>query len=125
MVDYAEATKAVKIGVAVCNPLDKYDEEKGKMIAICKARNSSNYALYATLPGMINTAVVNALISQEVAFIKNNPDRVIPGYNEEKIKYMKRAELNKAIESLTDEEKAYYYAVKNNLYPKAKALLEA
>lgn len=125
VVDYADAYKAVKLGVAVCNPVDEYEEEKGKMIAINKARSNTDYALYATLPGMINTAVVDALVAQEVAFIKSNPDRVIPGYVEEKIKYNKRKEFEKALDALTDEEKAFYYATKEHKYPKVEALLKA
>ena len=124
-VDYADAMKAVKLGVAVCNPVDEYDEEKGTMIAINKARNSVDYALYATLPGMINTKVVDALVAQEVEFIKNNPDRVIPGSIDEKIKYIERQERKKALDALTDEEKAVYYAMKEHKFPKVEALLNA
>ena len=102
-----------------------FDEEKGKMIAINKARNSSDYALYATLPGMINTVVVNALVAQEIAFIKNNPARVIPGYIEEKEKFEKRQEFAKKLAELTEEEKVVYEAIKNHKYSKVEALLNA
>lgn len=125
VVDWTSAEKAVKLGVAVCNPVDEYSEEKGKMIAINKARNSSDYALYATLPGMINTAVVNALVAQEVEFIKNNPARVIPGYLDEKEKFEKRQEFAKKLAELTEEEKAIYEAMKDHKYPKVEALLNA
>ena len=125
VVDWTSAEKAVKLGVAVCNPVDEYSEEKGKMIAINKARNTSDYALYATLPGMINTAVVNALVAQEVEFIKNNPARVIPGYLDEKEKFEKRQEFAKKLAELTEEEKAVYEAMKDHKYPKVEALLNA
>ena len=125
VVDWTSAEKAVKLGVAVCNPVDEYSEEKGKMIAINKARNTSDYALYATLPGMINTAVVNALVAQEVEFIKNNPARVIPGYLDEKEKFEKRQEFAKKLAELTEEEKAVYKAMKDHKYPKVEALLNA
>jgi len=125
VIDWTSAEKAVKLGVAVCNPVDEYSEEKGKMIAINKAKNSSDYALYATLPGMINTAVVNALIYQEVEFIKNNPARVIPGYLDEKEKFEKRQEFAKKLAELTEEEKAIYEAMKDHKYPKVEALLNA
>ena len=123
--DYTDAQKAVKLGVAICNPVDEYSEEKGKMIAINKARNNVDYALYATLPGMINTAVVDALVKQEVEFIKANPGRVIPGYIDEKEKFEYRQELAKQIASLSDEEKAVYYAMKEHKFPKVEALLNA
>ena len=123
--NWTNAEKVVKLGVAVCNPIDEYDEEKGKMIAINKARNSSDYALYATLPGMINTAVINALIYQEIGFIKNNPSRVIPGYLEEKKKFEKRQEFANKLAELTEEEKTVYEAIKDHKYPKVEALLNA
>jgi hypothetical protein len=125
VIDWTSAEKAVKLGVAVCNPVDEYSEEKGKMIAINKARSTSDYALYATLPGMINTAVVSALVAQEVEFIKNNPARVIPGYLDEKEKFEKRQEFAKKLAELTEEEKAIYEAMKDHKYPKVEALLNA
>ena len=123
--EWIPTEKEVKLGVAICNPTDTFDEEKGKMIAINKARNSSDYALYATLPGMINTVVVNALVAQEIAFIKNNPARVITGYIEEKEKFEKRHEFVKKLAELTEEEKVVYEAMKNRKYPKVEALLNA
>lgn len=118
-------TKAVKLGVSVCNPSDVYEEEKGKKIAICKALNTADYALYSTFPGMINTAIVDALIKQEVSFIKSNPERVIPGYNEAKAKFEKRLVKQRAIDSLTEEERTVYNALKEHKYPKVEALLNA
>ncbi len=125
LVGWSYIDKAVKLGVAVCNPEDKYSEEKGKMIAINKARNCDDYALYATLPGMINTAVVDALIKQEVEFIKNNPVRVIPGYIEEKEKYEKRKAFAASLNALTEEERSVYNAIKEHKFPKVEALLNA
>lgn len=123
--DYTDAQKVIKLGVAVCNPNDEFDEEKGKMIAINKARNSFDYAMFAVLPGMINTAVVHALITQEVIFIKENPGRVIPGYIDEKIKFETREAFAKELATLTEEEKAFYDAVKNHKYPRVEKLLNA
>ena len=121
----ADISKVVKLGVAICNPVDTFDEEKGKMIAINKARESYDYALYATKPGMINTAVVNALVAQEVEFIKNNPSRVIPGYIDEKEKFEKRQKFINKFAELTEEEKELYKAIKEHKYPKVEALLKA
>ena len=125
LVGWTGAEKAVKLGVAVCNPEDEYSEEKGKMIAISKAKGCDDYALYATLPGMINTAVVDALVKQEVEFIKNNPVRVIPGYIEEKEKYEKRQAFKAALDALTEEERSVYEAMKGHKFPKVEALLNA
>ena len=123
--DYTDAQKVVKLGVAICNPVDKFGEEKGKMIAINKANQNGDYALYATLPGMINTAVVNALVNQEVEFIKANPGRVIPGYVDEKIKYEARQDFEKKVAELNDEEKAFLEALITHKYPKVEALVLA
>ena len=125
VINYASISKTVKLGVSICNPIDIFDEEKGKMIAINKAKNSSDYALYATKPGMINTAVVNALVAQEVEFIKNNPSRVIPGYIDEKEKFEKRQKFINKFAELTEEEKEHYKAIKEHKYPKVEALLNA
>lgn len=125
LVGWSYIDKAVKLGVAVCNPEDEYSEEKGKMIAISKARGTNDYALFATLPGMINTAVVDALIKQEVEFIKNNPVRVIPGYIEEKEKFEKRKAFEAALNALTEEERSVYDAMKEHKFPKVEALLNA
>ena len=125
IVDWASADKVVKLGVAVCNPADEYSEEKGKMIAINKAKSCSDYALYATLPGMINTAVVDALIKQEIEFIKNNPVRVIPGYIDEKEKFEKRQAFKAALDALTEEERSVYNAMKEHKFPKVETLLNA
>ena len=125
IVDWASADKVVKLGVAVCNPADQYSEEKGKMIAINKAKSCSDYALYATLPGMINTAVVDALIKQEIEFIKNNPVRVIPGYIDEKEKFEKRQAFKAALDALTEEERSVYNAMKEHKFPKVETLLNA
>jgi hypothetical protein len=125
LADWTDAVKAVKLGVAVCNPSDQFSEAKGRMIAISKAKGSNDYALFATLPGMINTAVVNALIKQEVDFIKNNPSRVIPGYLEEKEKFEKRKAFTDALNALTEEERSVYNAMKEHKFPKVEALLNA
>lgn len=125
VIDYTDAQKAVKLGVAICNPVDEYDEEKGKMIAINKAKQNTEYALYATLPGMINTAVVDALLKQEVEFIKANPGRVIPGYIDEKEKFEVRQAFNQKVAELNDEEKTFLEAIITHKYPRVEALLTA
>lgn len=79
-----EVVKVVKIGHAICNPTDKFDEELGKKIAIGRARKNSNCALYATQLGYINTKMVRAFLEQEAEYFKNNPQYLIAGYKREK-----------------------------------------
>lgn len=123
--DTVAVIKSVKIGVAICNPNDEYNEERGLRIAVGKAESTNEYALFATIPGMINTAVVDALLKQEAHFIKENPNRVIPGYLEEKAKYEYRQMIAQKIESLSEEEKAVYNAMIGHKYPKVEELLNA
>lgn len=89
-----EVAKALLIGVAICNPKDDFDEEKGKKIAYNKAINYKNLhhpALYTTRPGYINTEVVDALLNNVANYIAKDPGSVIPGYDESKKKFNKRA----------------------------------
>jgi len=86
-----EVTKGLKIGISVCNPLDKFDPEIGLKRATAKAKQS-NYVLFVTDKGLINTALVTALLHQEAEFIKNNPNKIIKGYNEAMKKYQKQQE---------------------------------
>lgn len=97
--------KSVRIGISVCNPVDEWDEDRAYEIAVGRARTNIHYALFATRPGMINTAVVTALLEQEAKFIKENPAQVIKGYNEARNKYLHSKELHDLYNSLTDEEK--------------------
>ena len=76
--------KGLKIGYAICNPIDKFNEELGKQIAIGRARKNSEYALLATSLGYINTTMVKAFLEQEAKYFKENPESMIAGYNRKK-----------------------------------------
>ncbi len=72
--------KGIKIGFAICNPTDTFNEEIGKTIAIGRARKNASYALYATELGFINTKLVRAFLEQEAEYFKHNPEYKIAGY---------------------------------------------
>lgn len=72
--------KGLKIGFAICNPCDTFNEELGKTIAIGRARKNASCALYATEPGFINTKLVRAFLEQEAEYFKHNPESRIAGY---------------------------------------------
>ncbi len=99
---------SVKLGVAICNPVDNNDPEKGNLIAVNKAKNSLPF-IYGPFSGFIDENVLNAIADNQFRFIKNNIGKYIKGYNEQKTKYLTRKvheEAKKIIEStLTDEEK--------------------
>ena len=95
----APLPRAVFLGVAVCNPGsdtkagDEWDEEKGKMIALAKAKGfkflkpEKAAAIFATRPGLISEILVSALLTKEVEHIKDSPESVIPGYNQMKARW--------------------------------------
>ena len=105
-----EFPRAVFIGVAVCNPGtdtksgDVWDEEKGKMIALAKARGfkftkpEKSAALFATRAGMISEILVSALLTKEVDHIKDDPECAIPGYNQMKARWEAQQEAKKYLE---------------------------
>lgn len=109
-----ELPRAVFIGVAVCNPGtdtkpgDEWDEEKGKKIALAKARGfkftkpEKSAALFATRAGMISEILVSALLTKEVDHIKDDPESVIPGYNQMKARWEMQQKAKKYLEETPD-----------------------
>lgn len=75
-----EVVKGLKLGFAICNPTDKFDEKLGITIAIGRARKNAEYALVASEMGYINTRLVHAFLQQEAEYFKNNPEYKIAGY---------------------------------------------
>lgn len=92
-VEERSVPKGIFIGIAICNPKDEFDLEKGKMIAYNKAvgmKNLNHPAMYSARPGFINTEVVDALLNNIVNYVKKDPGSVIEGYDDAKKKYMKK-----------------------------------
>ena len=104
--DEEPLNKALFIGVAICNPKDEFDEEKGKAIAYNKAVNAKSLhhpAMFSTRPGYINTDVVNALVNNIINYIKKDPGSVIAGYDIARKKYLKKIEDDKFVENSSKE----------------------
>lgn len=72
--------KGLKLGFAICNPTDKFDEKLGITIAVGRARKNAEYALLASKMGYINTQLVRAFLQQEAEYFKHNPEYKIAGY---------------------------------------------
>jgi len=95
--------RAVFIGISVCNPIDEWDENKGRMIAEAKARGfkydapEKSAALFATRAGMISEILVQALLDREVEHIKEDPEYVIKGYNQMKKRWEEKQEMEKYV----------------------------
>ena len=105
--------KVLKIGLAICNPSDKFDEKIGACTAIGRAKES-NPVLYSALSGVINTKMVRALLEQEAEYIKNNPERYIAGYEEAKERYFKRMQIKEIESNFSPIEKIVVEEVKKN-----------
>lgn len=108
--------RAVFIGVSICNPGngadrpgDVWNEDKGKMIALAKAKGfkaiapEKSAALFATRAGMISEPLVRALLAREVEHIKEDPECVIKGYNQMKARWEEKQEAAKYIEESPEE----------------------
>ncbi len=78
--DIQEVVKGLKLGFAICNPTDKFDEKLGITIAVGRARKNSEYALVASKMRYINTQLVRAFLQQEAEYFKHNPEYKIAGY---------------------------------------------
>lgn len=85
-------SKVVRLGVSICNPTDTFDEKVGALKAAARAREAGP-ALYACNPGTINTKVVKALLEQEAAYLKNNPEHFIRGYADMRDRYLTRQKM--------------------------------
>lgn len=108
-----EVRTGLQVGIAICNPVDEYDENTGILKALGRAKKAE-CSLYSTFPGQLGKAVMQAYLEQEVQYIKNNPDKYIKGYNEAKEKFFKAKEMEKLKNNLTDTEKEIIENVKKN-----------
>lgn len=103
--EFYESTRTLTLACSVCNTVDEYDEELGKKIAYNRAASDKNIpTLVSTLPGVINTAVVKALLRQEADYIKRDPNCVISGYNEKMKKVQAKKEAEEQYKQMTAEE---------------------
>lgn len=106
IVDHTAIKRVLSIGVSVCNPEDKFDEETGKKYAYNKAKyDSKSQKLFTSNKGIINKTLVNAVLEQEMNFIKENPEKIIRGYNDSKARYEKKKNVEKEYNDLTVDEK--------------------
>lgn len=111
---YHDIYRMVTVAIAVCNPTDDFDVEVGKKIAESKARNTENLPrLYATDRGVITREIVDAFLTQQVRFFKEDPETLIPGYNKAKKDYELARAAEAEIKNLTEDERtAFDLAVK-------------
>lgn len=97
-------TKNLRIGISICNPVDKFNESIGKAKAIARAR-MSDPVLFVKNAGLINSKVVRALLEQESEYLKNNPELLIKGYKESKLRYERNHQMVNLEKSFTPVER--------------------
>jgi hypothetical protein len=104
----------VTIGIAICNPEDEFNLEKGKNIAYNKAANIEQLPrIYTPNKGVITKEIVDVFLKQQVQFVKENPEKLIKGYLEAKKVYEETQKAKADIENLSEDEKvAFNLAVK-------------
>ena len=106
-------SKALYLGIAICNPEDEFSYKVGEMKAIARAKNSTP-VLFARDRGIINSKMVKALLEQEADYIKDNPSKVIKGYNEMRDAYIKEQEMKQLPNTFSDFEKTAFEEIKKN-----------
>ncbi len=112
--DYlCNVTKALRLGISMCNPTDEFNEKVGALKAIARARENEP-ALLSINPGTINTRVVRALLEQEAEYLKHNPENFIEGYADMKARYEKRKEMEAMAENFSETEKAVVAGIQEN-----------
>ena len=102
---YHDVFRMVSLGIAICCPADKkvFSEEIGKKIALNRAEKEVP-KFVSLSPGVVNTTLVRAFLSQEMEFIKKNPEQFIVGYAEAKERYNKKVNFDKTIQNLSEAE---------------------
>lgn len=107
-------SKKVSLGVAICNPVDEFDETIGKMLASSRAE-SGNIVMYANKKGCINTKVVSAFLMQEAQYIKNNPGYYIKGYEVTKKANVIKAKVAEELNNASPRGKEIYKYLTENI----------
>lgn len=102
---FHDVFRMVSLGIAICCPADKkaFSEEIGKKIALNRAEKEVP-KFVSLFPGVVNTTLVRAFLSQEMEFIKKNPEQFIVGYAEAKERYNKKVDFDKTIQNLSEAE---------------------
>ena len=104
---FHDVFRMVSLGIAICCPADKkvFSEEIGKKIALNRAEKEVP-KFVSIFPGVVKTTLVRAFLSQEMEFIKKNPEQFIVGYAEAKERYDKKVNFDKTIQNLSEAEAA-------------------
>ena len=101
----------LNIGVSICFPEDKYDEELGIDIAYHRAMESDPI-LTASSKKDINCAYIDAILKSEIDYIKLRPQKYIKNYWEKYDKYKEELSvLIDAEDTINQFENAYSFFI--------------
>ncbi len=104
---------ALGIGVAICNPVDTFDEKVGVLKALGRAYKQEP-TIFTQYSSQLGDSIINAVLQQEIEYIKQHPEKYIGGYLDAKDKYLQEQKLKKIESNLTDIEKVVAENVKKN-----------
>ena len=95
-------TKRVDFGYSVQNAIDKYDEDKSKLIAYNRATNyKTAESVMSSNSGTLNDNVIKYMMKDKLNYWQHNLGVLIPGYNEAEEKYLDKKAAEKEIKGLT------------------------
>lgn len=116
------------IGVAVCNPMDIWDAEKGAHIAEGRARKYWDDVLLinskAMLP-LLTDEAINTMLKEEAKYVKEHIGIFIPGYDEMVKKHKDKEAEKKIRENLSEQERTILDVIeKDEISADCKALIK-
>jgi len=105
--------KTLRIGVAICNPVDVYDNEKGELMSYNRAKSEVAIVMTTSRPGMFNTETVGVILNNYLSFIERDPGSVIGGYDESMAKFRETADLRDDANKMSDKDKEILRTIAN------------
>jgi hypothetical protein len=81
---------------------NELDEEIGLKIAVGKALKDRSHWIFTTDEGLINTGMVEGLLTQEIEYFKKNPGKYLKGYEESRKKF-EQAQIEADVEQAINE----------------------
>ena len=86
---FTEAERYLNLGIALCNKVDKFNEQLGVKIALGRAQKKLNHVIVFQRGSMINNDLVNIILERESAYLKKDPGFYIEGYDVAKDRYLR------------------------------------
>ena len=97
----------IRLGVSICNPLDKYDKSIGIAKSLANAQKSNRIVTF-DIPSMITISLVNSLMKEQLNYVITNPGAFIKGYGIAKDKYQKKLLCKEIYNRFNDKEKEIF-----------------